>query len=180
MSLHEDDPRRAGNAKGAEVDAGQATNSHDGTSHATFTSGPPTVEQAEAAVLGAMIASPDALMGACRMLAAGGHLFSRPAHRTLFDLLEQMHLAGDPVDVITVTDRAATRGKLDELGGPLGVSDLSDPATCPVPATWRAYCEIVLREARRRRGIKVLRDALARLEAGEDPAVIAEDLAVAV
>lgn len=179
MPSHKNDPRRAANATGAEGQTGQ-DDQQQSTSRQSFVPGPPTAEQAEAAVLGAMLTSTDALDGASHMLAGGGHLFSRPAHRTLFDLIEQMHLAGEPVDVLTVTDRAATTGKLDELGGPLGVSDLSDPATCPVPASWPSYAKIVLREARRRRGIKVLLDALARLEAGEDPAVVAVDLAVAV
>ena len=179
MSENTNDPRHRGDGAGAKVNG--TADRHEDTATAPLTDGPPpTVEQAEAAVLGAMIASADALTGVCQMLAAGGHLFARPAHRTLFEVLEQMHLDGHPVDTVTVTDRLAILGKLDEIGGPLGVTDLTDPATCPTPASWPSYCTIVLREARRRRGIKVLREALARLEAGEDPAVIADELAVAV
>jgi replicative DNA helicase len=146
----------------------------------TDTTEPTSAERSEAALLGAMIVSSEALAGACRMLAAGGHLFVRPAHRTLFELLEQMHLDDVPVDVVTTTDQLHLDGHLDEVGGPAAVVDLTTLEVCPTPAAWPTYATVVLREARRRRGIRVLREALARLEAGEDPAIVADELAVAV
>ena len=83
-------------------------------------------------------------------------------------------------DTLTVTDRLATRGELDHVGGPLAVADLTGMATCPTPASWPAYATVVGREARRRRGVRLLSDALARLHAGEDPATVAAATAVAV
>ncbi len=91
-----------------------------------------------------------------------------------------LHEDEEPVDRLTVTDRLVTSGRLDEVGGPLGVSDLCDVDTCPNPAAWSSYRDIVVREARRRRGIATLTRALHRLQAGEDPATVAAELAVRI
>ena len=137
-----------------------------------------TAHAAEAAVLGAMLLSPDAAAGVPAMLDADA--FHRDAHRTVYAAVLALIADGIAPDTLTVTDRLATRGQLDHVGGPLAVADLTDMATCPTPASWPAYATVVAREARRRRGVRLLSDALARLHAGEDPATVAEDLAVAV
>ena len=102
--------------------------------------------------------------------------FHREAHRVVFAAIVAVLEDGHVPDVLTVTTKLATRRQLDEVGGPVAVSDLSDMRTCPVPQSWPAYSTVVAREARRRRGIATLRRALVRLEAGEDPGVVASDL----
>lgn len=137
-----------------------------------------TAEQAEAAVLGAMLLDDDARQGVPAMLHPDH--FYRDAHRVVYGAILAVLEDGVTPDTLTVTAKLATTGQLDEVGGPLALSDLCGMAVCPVPASWPAYCTTVAREARRRAGIRLLRRALDRLEQGEDPAVVAADLAVAV
>ena len=126
---------------------------------------------AEAAVLGAMLLDADARHGVPSMLDPDS--FDREAHRTVYGAVLAVLEDGDTPDPLTVTAKLAERGRLDEVGGPVAVSDLSSMAVCPVPASWPAYATVVAREARRRRGIVTLRVALDRLERGEDPEVVA-------
>jgi replicative DNA helicase len=170
MNPQTSDPRRARTG---------AKSSGAGRNDSTSWVRPPDdgTDSAEAAVLGAMILSVEARIGALELLSAAD--FDRPAHRVVFEAVSALHHDGVPVDPVTVNDRLAASGRLDEVGGLGAVYGLTALEGCPVPASWPTYATIVAREARRRRGITVLRRALARLEAGEDPAVVAADLAVA-
>ena len=171
------DPRTGAGAR-VEGQTGQDDH-HDGIAPAPLTAGPPpTVGQAEAAFLGALILNPEARAGIASLV--GPDDFLRDGHRQVFVAIMGMHDTGQPVDVITLTDRLATTGQLDTVGGPLGVSDLCSMDVCPTPASWACYGTVVAREARRRRGIATLSRALDRLRSGEDPAVVASELAVAV
>ena len=146
----------------------------DGASDGIHRPGHPL--EAEAAVLGAMILSGEALDGCARRLEPDD--FVREAHRTLFDVLIEMERRGDSIDQITVNAELSAIGRIDVVGGVAAVWHLTDPATCPTPSSWPTYATVVAREARRRRGIAKLERALERLRAGEDPAVVARDVGV--
>lgn len=175
MRSHKSDPRRAANATRAKV---KGTTGDESTTHRIPDTLAPTADAAEAAYCGALILNHEARLEIDQLV--GPDDFVREAHRQVFVAIRDLHNAGDPVDVVTVTDRLAVTGHLDECGGPLAVSDLSSMAVCPSPASFAVYGTIVAREARRRRGIAVLRQAIARLEAGEDPAVVAAELRLEV
>ena len=170
------DPRTGTGAR-AEGQTGQDDHpqSTSALSHDHLTA---TAHAAEAAVLGAMLLDDDARQGVPSMLTPDS--FDREAHRTVYGAVLSVLADGVTPDPLTVTAKLAERGRLDEVGGSLGVSDLCGIDVCPVPASWPAYATVVRREHRRRRGIVTLRRALERLERGEDPAVVASELAVAV
>jgi replicative DNA helicase len=179
MKDQQSDPRRA--RTGAEVEAGSRTDT-EGTAEVrpaadAFGPYPLDTDMAEAAVLGAMILHRPALEGAAAMLT--GADFHRPAHRLVFETLAAMRAERVPVDSVTTVLRLCDADRIDEAGGYGFVSELTDPLACPAPSSWRAYAEVVAREGRRRRGIRVLRRALVRLEAGADPDSIASELKVA-
>jgi replicative DNA helicase len=182
MPSHKSGPRRAHNAAGAEVDAGQADH-HEGTPRVRYGDGfapdpdPTSTEAAEAALIGAMLLRPDARDGALGMVTAGD--FDREAHRTVFETVVAMHAAGEHVDNVSVNDRLATTGQLEVVGTLAAVWALTSLEGCPTPAAWPVYATIVAREGRRRRGIRLLQRAIDRLEAGEDPALVSAELAVA-
>lgn len=142
-----------------------------------FTSHPLTTDLAEAATLGSMLLDPTALTGALDRLDPDD--FHRQAHRTVFETIRHLADQGDPVDAITVTVRLIDADQLDHVGGPAALTDLTSPEATPSPAAWAHYAEVVRREGRRRRGIRLLQRAIDRLEAGEDPALIAVELGVA-
>ncbi len=134
--------------------------------------------QAEAAVLGAMLLDNGARQGVPSMLTPED--FDREAHRAVFVAVLAV-IEDDAIpDPLTVTAKLAEQGQLDAVGGPVGVSDLCDMATCPTPASWSTYAQTVAREARRRRGIRTLERALDRLHSGEDPGAVAAEMAVSV
>lgn len=160
-------PRRADNATGAEVITGQAD-------HDEFTA--PHLS-AEVAVCGALMLSEDARAGVPTMLDQDD--FDRPAHRTLYRTILPMIQRGDHVDNITVNAELAKTGRLDEVGGLGAVWHCTSIEGCSTPSAWPTYCTIVVREARRRRGIAKLQRAIARLEAGADPQLVAAELGVA-
>jgi replicative DNA helicase len=138
---------------------------------------PTPTETAEAVLLGAMLLRPDARDGALGMVTAGD--FDREAHRTVFETVVAMHAAGEHVDNIAVNDRLATTGQLEVVGTLAAVWTLTSLEGCPCPEAWPVYATIVAREGRRRRGIRLLQQAIRRLEAGEDPALVSAELAVA-
>jgi len=175
MSDPKNDPRHRGDGAGAKVSGPTGDESSTGICPDTLA---PTADAAEAAYLGALILNAEARLQLDNIVTDDD--FAREAHRQVYVAIRDLHVAGDPVDVVTVTDRLATTRHLDEVGGPVAVADLCDLRACPNPASHIVYAVIVAREARRRRGIKVLREAITRLEAGEDPAVVARDLRLEV
>jgi replicative DNA helicase len=164
------DNSRSGPVRGgrSEAKTGQAgsrkVSSHPG--HAA------AIEAAEVACLGAAILSGEARDGLRRMLTPSD--FGRDAHRVVFDVVCQ--LVG-PVDLVVVTVALADRHLLDEVGGAGALSRVTSPECCPSPASWPVYGTVVAREGNRRRLRTVLRGALARLDNGADPAVLADEVA---
>lgn len=151
---HRESPA-ANRASSESVRAGQHKDSADPRQTSV------THHYAEAALLGSMILNRDALAGAASMLAPDE--FDRPAHRTLFTTLVELHTEGTPVDQITVNDRLATTGRLDEVGGLGAVFDLTSVEGCPTTSAWATYAGIVKREADGRRQVRDHLDALRKL-----------------
>ena len=119
---------------------------------------------AEAATLGAAMLRDDAAAGIVDTLSADA--FAREAHRVMFEAIAALVADGEPVDTVTVTDRLASRGRLDEVGGAVAVSSLTSLETTPVPASWRHYCRAVAEDHDRRLRVAELRKELTALEAG--------------
>ena len=120
------------------------------------------LELAEAAALGAAVLNGDARAGIVGALTPDA--FTREAHRAIFETVAAMHAEGEHVDQITVNDRLAYTGRLDEVGGLAAVWELTAPEGCPVPAAWRHYVSILVREHERRARVAELRAELAELE----------------
>jgi len=83
---------------------------------------PPHDADAEAAVLGGMMASADAIGEVVAILKAGD--FYRPAHATVYTVIVDLYARGEPANPITVSAELKTRGELDRLGGPAFVHGL--------------------------------------------------------
>jgi replicative DNA helicase len=121
------------------------------------------VEATEGAALGAAILDANARAGIVGGLTPDA--FLREAHRTMFETIVAMHGAGEHVDQITLNDRFARTGRLDEVGGLAAVWTLTSLEGCPSPASWPIYVRIVAREHARRVRVGELRAELAELEA---------------
>lgn len=120
----------------------------------TPTQGAPHADHtAEQAVLGAMLLDPDKAIPVVNEILRPAD-YDQPTHETIHTALTALHTAGQPIDLVTVSDHLralpGARGKtlLDSIGGPLYLHDLT--TACPTTANADHYAEIVRTAARRR------------------------------
>lgn len=78
----------------------------------------------EQAVLGSVLLRPTVMGEVAGVLTADD--FFRDDHRLIFRAMEELHIAGKPIDLLTVIDALKKRGDLEAAGGPLFLADLSE------------------------------------------------------
>jgi replicative DNA helicase len=103
--------------------------------------------EAESGVLGSLLIDPEATVQVADFLRPDD--FYREAHRAIYEAILDLYEAGQPADLITLTDELARRGKLDEIGGISYVSSLANQV--PTSANVEYYAHIVERCAILRR-----------------------------
>jgi replicative DNA helicase len=100
---------------------------------------PPHSLEAEVSVLGSCLISKDAVAVALEVLKPDD--FYRNAHRVVFEAVQALGTASEPVDAVTVTEWLARHGRLDEVGGAAALYDLTDQV--PTAANASYYARIV-------------------------------------
>lgn len=137
-----------------------------GNGNASATRVPPHSLEAEVSVLGAAMLSRAAASDAVELLRVDD--FYRNAHRVVFEAVQQLTAAGEPVDTVTITEWLARHDRLDEVGGPSGVHELT--VAVPTAANASYYARIVREKALLRRLIDA-GTAVVKLgyESTEDP-----------
>lgn len=109
---------------------------------------PPQHVEAEQAVLGAMMISPDAVSDVAERLEAGD--FYRSSHQLIFQAIQDLYEQGQPVDVITVTAALQTKeGALETVGGATYIASLA--GALPTALHAGHYAAIVEEKAMLRR-----------------------------
>ncbi len=83
----------------------------------------PQALDVERAVLGALMIDKDAYAVVCETLYPES--FYEPRNQMIYTAIRDLAMAEKPVDVLTVTDRLAKDGTLDEVGGPPYIMELS-------------------------------------------------------
>jgi replicative DNA helicase len=84
---------------------------------------PPQSLEAEQAVLGGILVDPDVLIKLVEIIKAKD--FYRPAHQLLFQTIGDLFEKGDPIDGLTLSERLASRGQLELVGGRSYINDLA-------------------------------------------------------
>ncbi len=84
---------------------------------------PPRDKDLEEAVLGALMLEKDAYTIVCDILKP--ECFYEPAHRKIYESIQHLGAAQKPIDMLTVTEQLRLDGYLDEVGGPVYVSELT-------------------------------------------------------
>ena len=107
---------------------------------------PPHDLAAERALLGAMLLTTAAIADAVELSAAAD--FYRPAHAHVFDAIEALYGAGEPVDTVTVAAELQRNGLLEKAGGAGALVEMQ--ASTPVAGNADHYGRIVAGHARRR------------------------------
>jgi replicative DNA helicase len=107
----------------------------------------PSSVEAERAVLGAVLVTQgEALDGVADRLSL--EHFTHFGHQRIWTALLELHHAGTPTDLLTVTERLRSSKKLDEAGGPAYVAELVDGVPRSVNLPY--YVQIVREKAARR------------------------------
>ena len=126
-------------------------------------------EDAERAVLAAMLLSADAILVALDAVSA--EMFWREGHRRLFSAIEAVHRSGVTVDPLTLSNELQNRGDLKAAGGKEYIGGLLDEI--PTAANVLHHCRIVREKADRRRLLELGREVTA---AAADPSVSLDEV----
>lgn len=108
---------------------------------------PPHDLLAEQSTIGGMLLSKDALADVVETVRAVD--FYVPKHEIIFDAIHALYAAGDPIDVIAVTDRLTKTGELQRAGGAEYLHELA--GIVPTAANAGYYASIVAERAVLRR-----------------------------
>lgn len=95
--------------------------------------------EAERSVIGALLIASDSWDGVAEVVAAAD--FYRPEHRAIFRQIALLVDRGEPVDVVTVSDRLLATGELDASGGHTYLAELAEQT--PTASNVRAYANAV-------------------------------------
>jgi len=107
----------------------------------------PCDDDAERAVLGALLLSPDATPAVTAILAPDD--FHRHAHQTIYATLCDLYARGDPSDTVAAAAELGRRGNLVRVGGAPYLHTLI--ATVPTAGNAAYYADLVAAVAQRRR-----------------------------
>lgn len=83
----------------------------------------PQDKELEEAVIGALMLEKDAYSNVCDMLKPD--CFYTPVNRKIFEAIQMLGAANQPIDMLTVTEQLRHNGELDNVGGPVFVSELT-------------------------------------------------------
>lgn len=84
---------------------------------------PPQAVEVECAVLGACMLEQDAFETIKAIL--NPNSFYQPEHRIIFQAIQSVSVSEKPIDLLTVTQELKAQGKLDAVGGPLYITQLT-------------------------------------------------------
>ena len=87
---------------------------------------PPYSEEAERGVLGSALIDSEKVIELCSDNQLSADSFHVPAHRHLFEQLQEMTQAGKAVDLLTVGEHLKQNGRLDSVGGYVFLEGLID------------------------------------------------------
>lgn len=120
----------------------------------------PHETEAERALLGSMLMGGAAVIEEVQSSLPEA-AFYLPAHQIIFGAILIMHRSGTPTDLVTVTSALRDLGRLDEVGGALGITELF--TMVPTAANAAYYADIVREKYLLRRmidgGTEVVRQA---------------------
>ena len=127
-------------------------------------------EDAEQGVLGAVLLDSAKVLDFCIEKQIDIESFYVRNHQTIYKAMLDMSKDGRPVDVLTLSDRLSTQGKLDEIGGIVFLNQLID--SIPTAAHAEYYIDIVRQNYMLRRIVNCARSAENECYTADDDADI--------
>ena len=95
--------------------------------------------EAEQSILGAILLDPDSLLIASDILDSQD--FYRESHRIIYDALLDLYQLGEPVEVVSLTERLKVKGEIEKIGGLSYLSTLV--GIIPTSSAIRYHAKIV-------------------------------------
>ncbi len=117
----------------------------------------PQSTEAEIAVLGSILLSPNEVLDRCIEIMNPDYFYQR-SHQVIFTVLCGMHAKSEPIDVVTITTRLKDQGRLEEVGGAYYLSKLS--VAFPTAAHVEFYITILRDKYQLRKLIEVSTKAI--------------------
>lgn len=127
------------------------------------------IKEIEEAVLGALLIEKKAFPLVAQTLRA--EMFYHEKEQTLYAVLEEMYRNNEAIDILTVKEALQKRGKLEMMGGPYGIAQLS--AKVASSAHIELHAELIKDRYLRRELIKGINSLTAQ---AEDPTYDTEDV----
>lgn len=97
----------------------------------------PQAPEVEKAVLGALMIDRDAYAVVCEILRPES--FYEPRNQMVYAAIRDLSMDEKPVDVLTVTDKLAQNGTLEQVGGPVYISELSNRVASSANIEYHAH-----------------------------------------
>lgn len=104
---------------------------------------PPQAVDVEAEVLGAALIDKEAVPRLLEILQP--EYFYKTAHQKIFQGMTSLFNRSEPIDTVTLTEELRRRGNLDEVGGPIYLTDLTMKVTSSANVEYHAH--IILEKA---------------------------------
>lgn len=100
---------------------------------------PPHNLEAEQAIIGSVMVKPDAINEVMDIVSAES--FYSDKHRRIWETILELHQKGEPLDILSLSNRLKEKSLLDQLGGTTYLGELLDRV--PSASNIKNYCEIV-------------------------------------
>lgn len=103
---------------------------------------PPQSLESERGLLGALLLKPDAMHDVADLVHADS--FYAEKHRIIYETMRELVERGEPIDILTLTERLNGKGQLERVGGRAYIAELAGSA--PSPGNFHHYAELVSRK----------------------------------
>ncbi|MES2226123.1 MAG: replicative DNA helicase [Patescibacteria group bacterium] len=103
---------------------------------------PPQSLESERGLLGALLLKPEAIHDVSDSVRADS--FYAEKHRVIFECMRELSDRGEPIDLLSLSERLQGKGQLERSGGRSYIAELVNSA--PAPGNFAHYAELVVRK----------------------------------
>ncbi|HUY62192.1 MAG TPA: replicative DNA helicase [Candidatus Paceibacterota bacterium] len=103
---------------------------------------PPQSLESERALLGALLLKPDVIHDVSDIIRADS--FYAEKHRLIFTAMHDLAERGEPIDLLTLSERLSGQGLIERAGGRAYLAELA--AAAPAPGNYANYADLVSRK----------------------------------
>lgn len=103
---------------------------------------PPQSLDSERGLLGSLLLKPDAIHDVSDTIRADS--FYAEKHKLIFEAMRDLSERGEPIDILSLSERLQGRGTLERCGGRAYIAELANSS--PTPGNFAHYAELVARK----------------------------------